>query len=419
MERGERLHIGTGEAVLKKRRYFLSLRQSLNPFQCPVPFLVPSLQLLPIALQMERRCSSFSFSFSAFRMRSDSSWIRFSSAARVLPSTIASFSNSFRIPRVSRCVVRILRRLSASEIVTLRASIWRFKEPSVTLLNIHLLDIPQGAVGSAPQSGPPFGQNGSGDFPPPHTGHLRYPLAVTSSKTGSESRWKRSVKAFRNIRTACLHRSSPHGRRPSHCSGGSRAEPDRVMAGVADIKCPAAVRTDQTSGERMVRPFPPPGSQPRRIALSDLLYPLKLLPADDRRMVIPYQVLRHLPIVYPTLVSQEIRGIGLLQKCVPAIPFQGDHSGDHCGGPPSLDSLLYGSSPPDLPFCFSLVWGRDVFVIQPPCDIGIPFPILNFLKDPPDNRRFLLHNLHTVDLISILLRFKCVLPFGITVSVMS
>ena len=166
----------------------------------------------------------------------------------------------------------------------------------------------------------------------------------------------------------------------------------------------------------MVRPFPPV-PKPRRVPLTDLLYPLKLLPADDRRMVVPYQVLRHLPVVYPALVGQEIRGIGLLQKRVPAIPFQGDHPGDHRRGPSSLDPFLYGSPSPDLPFCFSLVWGRDVFVIQTPCDIGIPLSILNFLKDPPDNSRFLLHDLHTVDLISILHRFKCVLPFGITVSV--
>ena len=58
-----------------------------------------------------------------------------------------------------------------------------------------------------------------------------------------------------------------------------------------------------------------------------------------------------------------------------------------------------------------------MFIIQPPCNIGIPFPILHFLKDPPDDGRFFLNDLHTVDLVTVLHRFKRVLPFGVTVSV--
>ena len=106
--------------------------------------------------------------------------------------------------------------------------------------------------------------------------------------------------------------------------GGCRAEPDGVMAGIADIIGPSAVGTDQPAGEGVICPLSFI-TEACRVPLADLLYPLELLPADDRRMVVPHQILRHLPVVYPAFMGQKIRGVGLLQERVPAVPFQGDH----------------------------------------------------------------------------------------------
>ena len=198
--------------------------------------------------------------------------------------------------------------------------------------------------------------------------------------------------------------------------GGSRAEPNGVMAGVSDVIGPSAVGADQPAGEGVICPrsFI---SEPCRVPLADLLYPLELLPADDCRMMVPHQILRHLTLIFPAFMGQKIRGVGLLQERVPAVPFQGDHPGDHRRGPSGLDPFLHCSPSPDLPLRFSIVRGRDMLIIQPPCDIGIPFPILHFLKDPPDDGRFFLNDLHTVDLVTVLHRLKRVLPFSVTVSV--
>ena len=188
------------------------------------------------------------------------------------------------------------------------------------------------------------------------------------------------------------------------------------MADISDVICPAAVRADQPAGEWTVRPFSSIAI-PGRIPLADLLHPLKLLPANDCGMMVPYQILRHLTLIFPALMGQKIRGIGLLQECVPAIPFQGDHPGDHRGRPPGLYSFLYGSPSPDLPLGFSLVMRRDVFIIQPSSDVRIPLPVLHFLKDPPDDSCFLLYKLHASDLIPILHHLKCVLSFRIAITI--
>lgn len=123
------------------------------------------------------------------------------------------------------------------------------------------------------------------------------------------------------------------------------------MADISDVICPAAVRADQPAGEWTVRPFSSIAI-PGRIPLADLLHPLKLLPANDCGMMVPYQILRHLTLIFPALMGQKIRGIGLLQECVPAIPVHGDHpeiiADVHPVSIPSFTVVL----PLDLPLAF-------------------------------------------------------------------